>query len=157
MADIQELKGLFASKLGSLAGKTKNIANAAADKTKAMSRIAKLTVEINGEKDAMKKAYIEIGKLYYETHKDEPDGFFVQLCDEVTMATESIAAKEAEIAELKESIKDFDIDDEDDDDDDDDDDDEAEVEVIVEVTQEAPAAEEAPVEEAPAEEKPEQA
>ena len=115
MADINGLKDKLFGAFGSIADKTKDLAEKAADKTKdlaekaadktkAMSRIAKLTMDINGEKDAIKKAYTEIGKLYYETHKDDPDGFFVQLCDEISLAKDSIAAKEAEIAELKASI-----------------------------------------------------
>ena len=81
--------------------KTKDIAAKTADKAKDTARIAKLSVEINGEKDTIKKAYLEIGKLYYEMHRDNPDGFFAQLCDEVSVANANIAAKEAEIAELK--------------------------------------------------------
>lgn len=81
--------------------KTKELASKTADKAKDTARIAKLSVEINGEKDTIKKAYLEIGKLYYEMHRDNPDGFFAQLCDEVSVANANIAAKEAEIAALK--------------------------------------------------------
>ena len=35
-------------------------ANAAMDKTKDAARLAKLTVSLTGEKDALKKAYIEL-------------------------------------------------------------------------------------------------
>lgn len=84
-----------------VADTTKDVASRTADKAKTMSRIAKLSMDINGEKEAIKKAYLEIGKLYYETHKDDPDGFFVQLCDEITIAMQSISDKETEIAELK--------------------------------------------------------
>jgi hypothetical protein len=107
MADMNEIRDRVFSTIENVADKTKAFAAIAADKAKAMGRIAKLTVEINGEKDTMKKAYIEIGKLYYETHRNDPDGFFIQLCDEITVAMESIASKEAEIAELKASISDF--------------------------------------------------
>ena len=84
-----------------VADTTRDVASKTADKAKNMSRIAKLSLEINGEKDTIKKAYTEIGKLYYETHKDDPDGFFAQLCDEITLANTSIIEKETEIAELK--------------------------------------------------------
>lgn len=80
---------------------TKDAAEKAADKAKAGSRIAKLNIEIAGEKENMKKTYIEIGKLYYDTHKDDPEGFFIQLCEEIALAEKNIADKEAEIAELK--------------------------------------------------------
>lgn len=107
MADMNEFKDRVFSTIENMADKTKAFAFAAADKAKEMGRIAKLTVEINGEKDAMKKAYVEIGKLYFETHRNDPDGFFIQLCDEISVSMESIAAKEAEIVELKASISDF--------------------------------------------------
>ena len=80
---------------------TKDIAEKAADKAKAGGRIAKLNIEIATERDNMKKTFIEIGKLYYDTHKDDPDGFFIQLCEEIALAEKNIADKEAEIAELK--------------------------------------------------------
>jgi hypothetical protein len=106
MAKIDDIKGAVMDTIGSVAGKTRDLAGNVADKAKDVSRIAKLNIEINTEKDTIKKAYIEIGKLYYETHKDDPDGFFVQLCDEITVATESIKSKEAEIAEIKAAAQD---------------------------------------------------
>ena len=83
------------------AGATRDFAEKAADKAKAGARIAKLNVEISAEKDNMKKTFIEIGKLYYDTHKEEPEGFFIQLCEEVALAQKNIADKEAEIESLK--------------------------------------------------------
>ena len=101
MFDFGNFKSKMKDSLSKAADVTKDLAEKTADKAKDASRIAKLTLEINSEKDVIKKAYAEIGKLYYETHKDDPEGFFIQLCDEVTLAQENIAAKEAEIAELK--------------------------------------------------------
>ena len=86
---------------GKAAGATKDFAGKAADKAKAGGRIAKLTVEIAKEKEDMKKTYLEIGKLYYDTHKDNPEGFFLQLCEEIALAEKTVAAKEAELEELK--------------------------------------------------------
>ena len=48
-------------------------ANAAMDKTKDAARLAKLTVSLTGEKDALKKAYIELGKAYYEEHHNDAE------------------------------------------------------------------------------------
>lgn len=102
MADFTEIKEKVLSALETVADSTKELAGKAADKAKSAARIAKLSMEINAEKDTIKKAYLEIGKLYYEMHRDNPDGFFAQLCDEITVANAEIEAKEAEIAELKE-------------------------------------------------------
>ena len=113
--DFQALKDKLLSSLGKategakdFAGKaadtTKDLAGKAADKAKAGGRIAKLSMELSQEKEKLKKTYLEIGKHYYDTHKDNPDGFFVQLCEEVAAAEGVIAEKEAEIAQLKESF-----------------------------------------------------
>lgn len=83
---------------------TRDLAGKAADKAKAGGRIAKLTMDIAKEKEEMKKTYLEIGKLYYDIHKENPDGFFTQLCEEIALAEKSVAAKEAELEELKASF-----------------------------------------------------
>ena len=112
MADFNSFKDKLLARIGQAAegakdiaekaaDATKDIADKAADKAKAASRIAKLNIEIAGEKDNMKKTFIEIGKLYYDTHKDDPEGFFIQLCEEIALAEKNIADKEAEMAELK--------------------------------------------------------
>ncbi|MGE4353097.1 MAG: hypothetical protein AB7D36_03305 [Oscillospiraceae bacterium] len=101
MFDFNNLKSKVMDSINKAADTTRDFADKATDKAKDVSRIAKLSLEINSEKDVIRKAYSEIGKLYYETHKDDPEGFFIQLCDEVTLAMENITAKEAEIAELK--------------------------------------------------------
>ena len=101
MADMNEIKSKILEALSRAADKTRDAAGKAADTTKTYARIAKLTMEINGERDTVKKGYIEIGKLYYDTHKDAPEGFFSQLFEEVTLAQEHIAQKQAEIDTLK--------------------------------------------------------
>ena len=101
MADFNDFKEKMLVTLGKVADTTKDLAEKTADAAKASGRIAKLSVEIASEKDNMKKTYIEIGKLYYDTHKDDPDGFFIQLCEEVTLTKENIADKEAEIEAIK--------------------------------------------------------
>lgn len=104
MADFNELKGKFLNTLGTVAGKTRDYAEKAADKAKDVARIAKLNMELSAEKDTIEKAYLEIGKLYYETRKNAPDGFFVQLCDEITLANENITKILSELDDLKSSL-----------------------------------------------------
>ncbi len=101
MKDFNDIKDVVLSSIGKAADAGKGIANKAADKAKSGARIARLKVEIAGEKENMKKAYTEIGKLYYDTHKDDPEGFFIQLCDEVSLAQKNIADKEAECTEIE--------------------------------------------------------
>ena len=101
MSDINEIKGAILNTLGTVAGKTRDIAEKAADKAKDVARIAKLNMELSSEKDTIEKAYLEIGKLYYETRRNSPDGFFVQLCDEITLANDNIAKILSELDGLK--------------------------------------------------------
>jgi len=101
MSDFNELKGAFLSTLGTVAGKTRDFVEKAGDKAKDVANIAKLNMELGSEKDTIEKAYLEIGKLYYETRKNSPDGFFVQLCDEITLASDNIAKILAELDDLK--------------------------------------------------------
>lgn len=102
--DFNEMKDKLFSALGKASDGAKDVAEKAADKAKDVSKIAKLTLEISTEKENMKKAYLEIGRLYYDTHKDNPEGFFIQLCDEVALAQENIAKKETEIAAVKSGL-----------------------------------------------------
>ena len=101
MAKFDDIKGAVIDTIGQVAEKTRDFAGVVADKAKDVSRIAKLNIEIGSEKDTIKKAYTEIGKLYYETRKDDPDDFFIQLCDEITVSLKNIEDKEAEIEEIK--------------------------------------------------------
>lgn len=109
MADINEIKGAVLNTLGTVADKTRIIADKAKDRAKDVARMAKLNTELNSEKAAIEKAYAEIGKLYYETRKDSPDGFFVQLCDEITLAKENIDKLNKELTNLKAGVSSDDI------------------------------------------------
>ena len=93
-----EKAGVYAAKATDVA---KSLASSMAKKTKNVSHIAKLNVDIAAKRDTIKLAYTEIGKLYYETHREDPEGFFVQLCQEIDAAMSSIRDMETEIAALK--------------------------------------------------------
>ena len=79
-------------------------ANAAMDKTKDAARLAKLTVSLRGEKDALKSAYIELGKAYYEEHHNDAEGLYAQLVEEVDAVNARIEEMQAEIDALKGSF-----------------------------------------------------
>ena len=95
----------FLSKAGAAASKAaekaRDLAVATAAKTKQLSRIAKLNMDISAQKDNMKKAYAELGRLYYEAHRDAPDEACAPLCAQIDVARAAIEALEEEIASLK--------------------------------------------------------
>ena len=79
-------------------------ANVAMDKTRDAARLAKLTVALTSEKDALKKAYIELGKAYYEEHHNDAEGLYAQLVEEVDAVNARIEEMQAEIDSLKGSF-----------------------------------------------------
>ena len=99
--NLEQVKNLFFS----LKEKGTAAATVAADKTKDAARIAKLTVDINSEKGNLERAYLELGKAFYEESKDTAEGLVAQLCAEVGSAADKIKAMQAELEELKGSFK----------------------------------------------------
>ena len=79
-------------------------ANVAMDKTRDAARLAKLTVALTSEKDALKKAYIELGKAYYEEHHNDAEGLYAQLVEEVDAVNARIEEMQSEIDSLKGSF-----------------------------------------------------
>lgn len=80
-------------------------------KSKQLAEIAKLNLANSGEEDTIRKAYIEIGKLYYAERGMAPEAAYSALCEKITTAKINIEENKARIAELKEegSIKDSDV------------------------------------------------
>lgn len=121
---------------GALKDKATDLAQTGVAESKRLAEIAKLKTANLGEEDAIKKAYIEIGKLYYEANCAAPGEEYAAACEKITAAKANIEANNDRIAELK--VKD--------------DDKTAEPEVVAEaeaIVTDAPA-EEAPAVEAPA-------
>jgi len=80
-------------------------------KSKQLAEIAKLNLANSSEEDTIRKAYIEIGKLYYAERGMAPEAAYSALCEKITTAKINIEENKARIAELKEesSIKDSDV------------------------------------------------
>lgn len=76
-----------------------------ASRAKAYGRIAKLNLEINGQQQELSRVFAEIGRLYYEQAKAEPQGFFAALFSQAEGLDESLKAKEEEIHALKEALR----------------------------------------------------
>ncbi len=80
-----------------------DLAQAGVAQSKRLAEIAKLKAANMSEEDAIKKAYIEIGKLYYAEKGTAPEGAFVAACEKVTAAKAAIEANNDRLAELKEA------------------------------------------------------
>ena len=81
--------------------KATDLAQSGAAKAKQLTEIAKLKTSNLAEEDAIKKAYIEIGKLYYAEKGDAPEAAYAAACEKVGRAKANIAANKARLAELR--------------------------------------------------------
>ena len=69
--------------------------------SKRLAEIAKLKASNMAEEDTIKKAYVELGKLYYAEHGATPDGAYAAACYKITAARAAIETNNDRIAELK--------------------------------------------------------
>ena len=84
--------------------KAAEAAQAAARKTKKLTEIAKSNVSIYSEEDKIKKAYQELGKLYYRDYvvgEDLDDAEYLPWCQQIDEAKQTIADLRDYIDDLK--------------------------------------------------------
>ena len=91
----------FKDTFDTLKDKATDLAQAGVAQSKRLAEIAKLKMANMAEEDAIKKAYIEIGKLYYAEQGASPAGAFAAACERVTASKAAIEANNDRIAELK--------------------------------------------------------
>jgi len=92
----------FNFNLDNIVDKVTDLAQTGVAKSKQLAEIAKLKTANMGEEDTIKKAYLEIGKLYYAERGLAPEGAYVSLCEKITASKCVIEENNARIAELKE-------------------------------------------------------
>ena len=81
--------------------KATDLAQAGVAQSKRLTEIAKLKTANLAEEDNIKKAYVEIGKLYYAEKGLAPEGAYAAACEKITAAKAAIEANTDRIAELK--------------------------------------------------------
>ena len=106
MADYKEF-------LGSLVNKARGVMESSgvtevyqkgASRTKTYSRIARLTLDTNSQAEELRKVYTEIGRLYFEQARENPEGVFAPLFAQAGKLLDELKAKEEELEELKRSL-----------------------------------------------------
>lgn len=70
-------------------------------KSKQLMEITRLSMNNAGEEDAIRKAFLEMGKLYYAERGGAPEPAYQALCQRVTTARHNIEENKARIAQLK--------------------------------------------------------
>ena len=91
----------FMDTLDTLKDKAVDLAQAGMAQSKRLAEITKLKMANMSEEDTIKKAYIEIGKLYYAEQGAAPDGAYAAACERITAARAAIETNKERIAELK--------------------------------------------------------
>jgi DNA repair exonuclease SbcCD ATPase subunit len=90
--------------LEALKGMIAEAAQAAARVTKSAASVTKSNINILTEQEKQKKAYLELGKLYYRdfiTGEEPDDAEYLPLCDAITEAAKNIEALRGEVEEAK--------------------------------------------------------
>ena len=86
---------------GNLARGARNTASASIRNARRLGRLAKVNMDLKSEKDNLRRLYTDVGELYYESHRDDPEGFFVQLFQQIDASLTAIGRLEGERSLLK--------------------------------------------------------
>lgn len=108
MADYKELFGSLVNKAKDVMESTgvTEVYQKGASRTKAYSRIARLTLDTNSQADELRKVYTEIGRLYFEQARENPEGVFAPLFAQAGKLMDELKAREAELEQLKSGLRD---------------------------------------------------
>jgi len=101
MASYDDLKRKAKDAFDTIADVSVEAYKLAEEKAKILARRTKLNADITREKVLIRRLKAEIGGLYYDLHKDDPEEAFKQGCDSITASLESIAAKRRELDDLR--------------------------------------------------------
>ena len=93
----------FKDTFDSLKDRATDLAQAGVAQSRRLAEIAKLKMANMSEEDAIKKAYLEIGKLYYAEQGAAPDGAYAAACERITASKAASETNNERIAELKQS------------------------------------------------------
>ena len=95
----------FFNKVSALAqtglSKGKELAAEGAAKAKELTEIGKLKVENVTEQEAIKKAYAEIGQLYFAAHAADAEEPYAALCEKILASKAKIEYNLERIADIK--------------------------------------------------------
>ena len=81
--------------------KAKELADAGVAKARELSEIGKLKVQNSTEQESIRKAYSDLGKLYYAERGSAPEAAYAELCQGITDALARISYNNERIADIK--------------------------------------------------------
>ena len=84
-----------------LKNKAVDLAQASMAKAKELTEIGKLKMQNASEQENIRRAYQEIGKLYYAQHGQEPEDALAELCRKIDGSKARIEYNNERIADMK--------------------------------------------------------
>ena len=81
--------------------KAKELAGTGVAKAREVSEIGKLKVQNSTEQEAIRKAYSDLGKLYYAERGSAPEAAYAELCQSITDSLARISYNNERIADIK--------------------------------------------------------
>lgn len=95
----------FKDKMADLAvtgmAKAKELTGTGVAKAKELTEISKLKVQNAAEQEAIRKAYLELGKLYYAERGSAPEAAYAGQCQKISSSLSKIAYNNERIADIK--------------------------------------------------------
>ena len=84
-----------------LKNKAAGLAQSSMAKAKELTEVGKLKMQNASEQENIRRAYQEIGKLYYEQHGQEPEEALAELCKKIDGSKARIEYNNERIADMK--------------------------------------------------------
>lgn len=101
--DLNDLKERAKDLAQTGVAKALELTDTGVNKAKQLAEISKLKVLNLGEQDAIRRAYMDLGRLYYAERGSAPEAAYADLCDKITRSKAQIQVNEQRIADLKSS------------------------------------------------------
>lgn len=81
--------------------RARELADTGASRAREITEIGKLKVNNSAEQEAIRKAYSELGKLYYAERGSAPEAAYADACQRITDALARISYNNERIADIK--------------------------------------------------------
>lgn len=99
--DFEDLKERAKDLAQSGVAKALELTDTGVAKAKELAEISKLKVLNMREQDTIRRAYMDLGRLYYAERGSAPEAAYSDLCDRITHSKNQIQANKQRIADLK--------------------------------------------------------
>lgn len=99
--DFDDLKERAKDLAQSGVAKALELTDTGVAKAKELAEISKLKVLNLREQDTIRRAYMDLGRLYYAERGSAPEAAYSDLCDRITRSKAQIQVNEQRIADLK--------------------------------------------------------